>query len=82
MITITKKKFLDIVSAIFFTKTIIGITLAFTEYTVLCVPLITCGFMILLLGITVEDNEHVFDKDIILPVYQKKVPLYAKVKTP
>ena len=76
MIIITKNKFLEIVSAIFFTKTIIGITLAFTDYMVLCVPVITCGFMVLLIVITVDDTikyDDIFDKENLLPVYEKKI---------
>jgi hypothetical protein len=82
LVVITKKKFIDIVSAICFTKTIIALTLAFTDYMVLCVPILTCSFIILLLGITIEDNDRIFEKETILPRYQKKIPLYPKVKTP
>ena len=82
LLVITKKKFINLISIICFTKTIIALTLAFTDYMVLCVPVLMCCFTILLLGITVEDNDRIFEKETILPIYQKKVPLYPKVKTP
>ena len=73
LLVITKKKFLDLISAICFTKTIIALTLTFTDYMVLCVPILMCSFIVLLLGITVQDNDHIFEKETILPRYQKKI---------